>query len=320
MKLRSIITTAAASVFMLSSCLKKTDRLGFINDKGSIVSEIATHNEGDPLVVSVEPLPAVETLDLLKLAFHNAKNLPSGDIKIKLVLKPSLITDYNTANGAALLPLPFSSYTLSDPTLEVTIPKGTYGSHQMTITVTKAALSLTETYALGFTIQTVSEGVISDLAKDFLFIIGVKNKYDGDYSITGTFVDASNADFVSAHPHEWYLITNGPAQNIVFDPNLNGGLVGYSFIVNSTGAGSYYGSFGLVVNFDPATDKITSVTNYYGQPSGNGRSATLDPSGINTYNPATKTIKIKYWMDQPSVITPHRAYMNETWTFLGARP
>src|SRR5204863_606966 len=114
-----------------------------------------------------------------------------------------------------------TSYTLSDPTLEVTIPKGTYGDHQMKITVTKAALSLTQTYALGFTITTVCEGVISAIAKDFLFIIGVKNKYDGDYSVNGTFVDVTNANFTSAHPHEWYLITNGPAQNIVFDPNLN---------------------------------------------------------------------------------------------------
>lgn len=320
MKLRSIITTAAASVLILSSCLKKTDRLGFLGDKGSIVSEIATHNEADPLFVSVEPLPAVETVDLLKLAFHNAKNLPSGDIKIKLALKPSLITDYNTANGTAFLPLPFTSYTLSDPTLEVTIPKGTYGEHQMKITVTKSGLSLTETYALGFTIQTVSEGVISDIAKNFLFIIGVKNKYDGQYTVTGTFLDVTNANFVGTYPITWDLVTNGPAQNVVYD-NENLGIPGHVF--NSAGDPStpntYYGSFGLVINFD-ASDNVSSVTNYYGQPSGNGRSANLDPSGVNKYNPATKTIAIKYWMDQPSVVTPHRTYFNESWKFIGPRP
>jgi len=320
MKLRSIITTAAASVFILSSCLKKTDRLGFLNDKVSIVSEIATHNEADPLFVSVEPLPADETLDLLKLAFHNAKNLPSGDIKIKLALKPSLITDYNTANGTSFLPLPFASYTLSDPTLEVTIPKGTYGEHQMKITVTKSGLSLTETYALGFTIQSVSEGVVSDLAKNFLFIIGVKNKYDGQYTVTGTFLDVTNASFVGTYPITWDLVTNGPAQNVVYD-NENLGIPGHVF--NSAGDPStpntYYGSFGLIINFD-GSDNVSSVTNYYGQPSGNGRSANLDPSGVNKYNPATKTIAIKYWMDQPSVVTPHRTYFNESWKFIGPRP
>lgn len=320
MKLRSIITTAAASVFILSSCLKKTDRLGFTNDKGSILSEIATHNEHDPLFVSVEPLPAVETVDLLKVAFHNAKNLPSGDIKIKLALKPSLITDYNTANGTAFLPLPFAAYTLSDPTLEVTIPKGTYGEKQLKITITKAALSLTQTYALGFTIQSVSEGVISTIAKDFLFVVGVKNKYDGVYAVTGTFLDVTNANFVGTYPLEWELVTNGPSQNVVYD-NVQLGIPGHVFssVGDPSTPNTYYGNFGLIINFD-ASDNVSSVTNYYGQPSSNGRSANLDPSGINKYDAATKTIRIKYWMDQPAVVTPHRTYFNETWRFIGPRP
>jgi hypothetical protein len=319
MKLRTIITTATASLFILSSCLKKTARLGFIEDKGSVVSEIATVNVANPVVVSVEPLPAVETVDLMKLAVHNAKNIASGDIKIKLALKPSLITDYNTANGTNFLPLPFNAYSLSDPTLEVTIPKGTYGEHQMTITITKASLSLTATYAVGFTIASVSEGVISDLAKDFLFIIGVKNKYDGVYDISGTFTDVSNAGFTDAYPLEWELRTNGPAQVVVYDAaDFGTPIPAYVFL--NGGSGTYYGSFGLIVNFDPATDKVSSVTNFYGQPSGNGRSANLDPSGVNKYDPATKTIKIKYWMDQPSVVSPHRSYFDETWKFVGPRP
>jgi hypothetical protein len=318
MKLKLIIATISSAV-LLSSCLKNTDRFGFDGDKGAIVSEIASVNIADPLFVSVEPLPATETLDLLKVAFHNGKNKPSGDITVKLALKPSLIDDYNTANGTAFLPMPLTSYTLSDPTLQVTLPKGTYGEHQMTITVNKTALSLTQTYALGFTITSVSEGVISDLAKDFLFIIGVKNKYDGQYKVTGTMTDVTNANFVGTYPITWDLITNGPAQCNVYD-NENLGFPGHVF--NSAGDPSspntYYGSFGLVINFD-GSDNVSSVTNYYGQPAGNGRSANLDPSGVNKYDPATKTIKIKYWMDQPAVVTPHRTYFNETWTYIGPR-
>src|SRR4029079_9580828 len=110
-----IITTAAASVLVLSSCLKKTDRLGFLDDKGSIVSEIATHNEGDPLFLSLSSVPPVETVDLFKVAVHNAKNLASGDIKIKLQLEPQLAVDYNIDNGLhgpdSIISLPFNAYT-----------------------------------------------------------------------------------------------------------------------------------------------------------------------------------------------------------------
>ena len=326
MKLKSIlILSVAATTMSLSSCLKKKDTYGILSDPGSVVAEIATVNISNPTVVSVEPAPAVETLNLLKVAVHNGKNKSTGDIKVKLALKPSLISDYNTANGTNLLAMPFSSYSLSDPTLEVTVPAGTYGEHQMTITVTKSALSLTQTYALGFTIVSTSQGVVSDLAKDFLFVLGVKNKYDGVYRISGTMVDVSNANFVGTYyPNydlQFQLVTNGPAQNVVYDPNDLGSQVGHVFnsVGDVTSPNTYYGSFGIVINFD-GSDNVSSVVNYYGQPSGNGRSATLDPSGVNTYNVATKVIKVKYWMDQPSVVTPHRTYFNETWSYLGPRP
>ena len=60
---------------------------------------------------------------------------------------------------------------------------------------------------------------------------------------------------------------------------------------------SGYGSFAPVFKFD-ANDNVIAVTNFWGQPAGNGRSARLDPSGINKYDAATKTIKVKYWLVQ----------------------
>ena len=82
---------------------------------------------------------------------------------------------------------------------------------------------------------------------------------------------------------------------------------------------SYYGSFGMEFTFDPNTDQVVSVTNPYGQPSGNGRSAALDPSGTNLWDASTKNLSVKYWMDQPSVITPHRVSFDELYTYKGPR-
>ncbi len=116
------------------------------------------------------------------------------------------------------------------------------------------------------------------------------------------------------------LISNGETQVIVNDRDILG-FPGHP--ITSAGAASYYGSFGLILDFDLATGKITAIKNYYGTPpnyvAANTRSAELDPSGVNTYDAATKTIKIKYWMNQPSVITPHRTAFDETWVYSGDR-
>lgn len=90
------------------------------------------------------------------------------------------------------------------------------------------------------------------------------------------------------------------------------GIPGY-LILSGTSL-SYYGSFGPVFTFDAITNKITSVTNFYGQPAGNSRSAQLDPSGSNQYDPNTKTMTIKFWMNEPNAvpIAPHhrRLFIN----------
>ncbi|MCU0362793.1 MAG: hypothetical protein MUE32_05495, partial [Bacteroidales bacterium] len=85
---------------------------------------------------------------------------------------------------------------------------------------------------------------------------------------------------------------------------------------------SVYGTFGLELFFDPATGAITQVKNPWGNPPGSTRMPALDPSGVNKYDAATKVIKMKYWMKQPSVVTdpPNiRVYFDETWTYKGPR-
>jgi hypothetical protein len=300
MKLKSLIGILA-SVFFLSSCLKNTDRLGFQSDKGSIVSEIATVNVlgGGPYFAAVSTVPAVETIDVLKVAYHNAKNLGSGDIKIKLALDPSIITDYNAANGTNLVPMPFTAFTLSDPTLEITLPRGTYGEHTLQMSVTKAALSLTSTYALGFKIQSVSEVVISDLANNMLFIIGVKNIYDGIYSMKG------------------YILRNNGG---VIDNALTGYFSGLQYGLITAGANScdYHtlqvwgdGQTGVSIGpprltVDPATNNVTISS-----PGG----AYNMPGYPSRYVPSTKTFYVGFtWGAGPG---SRECY--DTLTYLGPR-
>lgn len=141
------------------------------------------------------------------------------------------------------------------------------------------------------------------------------NPLDGKYRLEGTLTD--NKEPVYVWPGDTYLYTletvsSTQVKLISLDLGIAGHLLKNG--INLT----YYGNFGLLVTFDPSTNKITSLTNSYGQPSTSGRSAVLDPSGVNTWDPVTKNIKIKYWMDETG-FTGHRTSFDETWVYVGKR-
>lgn len=139
--------------------------------------------------------------------------------------------------------------------------------------------------------------------------------FDARYNVTGTMKDFSTTSFSGNYPHEITLIRNSETQGTMVPKDL--GIPGH--LISAGINASFYSNFGIIITIDPSTNKITAITNHYGQPSSNGRSATLDPSGANTWNPGTKEIKIKYWMDEPAAFTPHRVSFDETWTYLGPK-
>lgn len=239
----------------------------------------------------------------------------SEDVQVTLELAPELIKAYNDSTGNKYEVPASSLFTMSS--LTVTIPKG---SREGNITIKAIPNNLAgKAYAFGFRIKSVSspDYIISGNLNNQVVIVGVKNKYDGVWTITGTFLDQTNAAFTGLYPLEWDLVTSS-ANSIVAYDNEQLGIPGHLFLNN--GSPTYYGNFGLVVNFDVATDKITSITNFYGQPSSNGRSAALDPSGVNAYSivNGVPTIKVKYFLLQPGATV--RTKFDETWTYKGPRP
>lgn len=151
-------------------------------------------------------------------------------------------------------------------------------------------------------------------SKEEVKVNGDINKFDGRYTISGTLVDKTDSRISNPAGEEYHLKTISNTEIEMFSPKL--GISGH-IILNIANL-SYYSKFSVIVQFDPATNKVVSVRNGYGQPSDNGRSAVLDPSGVNSWDPVTKNIKIKYWMDEAGV-TGHKAAFDETWTYIGAR-
>jgi hypothetical protein len=287
---------------------------------GSVSFALFSSNESQILAAPVFALEAIDR--------------QSTDVNVQFALKPDLVSADPT-----LTLLPASEYNVNLTakiaagqlldTLEITIPKS-------------SNLDPNLTYGLGLELVSADNGFqVASNMKEVLIKISVKNKYDGLYEVNGTYSDvsAAGANFTSRYPLEYYLVTTGPASvNVCMEIN---GEITPGYLFSNAGAGSYYGSFGSQVTFNPATDAIADMRNYFGDPANpatgvgnpatgsgapnyaasNGRRITLDPTGINAYDGTDKTVRVKYFMLQPSVVpNGPRAFFNETWVYIGPRP
>lgn len=287
-----ILILACGLVF--TSCKKKK-----VNLPANTTSIAEVRATGNINTVSLDFGAGTQLATLLTLESTN-----SAPVTVKLS------TDNAPVSAAKLMPLPAASYTALP--LQHSVPAN--GKLPVQLTITKTNLTVDTTYGLYFKIQEVSAGTIVADAKELLVKITLRNRWDGRYRVTGTMTDVTEPTYAFTE-QEVLLITTGTNQAKAIAKKL-----GIEGLVIKIGINdSYYGSFGPVFNFSN-DNKISSMVNFYGQPApANGRSAELDPSGVNSWNSSNKSMSVKFWMNQPSVATPHRSAFNTEWTYLGER-
>ncbi|WP_035333024.1 DUF1735 domain-containing protein [Dyadobacter crusticola] len=240
---------------------------------------------------------------------YSGAHVAPQDITVNLGLDTAALNQYNAEQE--------TEYDLIDSDLysfptSVVIPKG-QRTATVALKVKSQQFDFAKSYVLPIQIQSVSSGTVSGNFGTILLSLNAKNKWDGVYKVTSKMVDVTNPAFISLSAAgkrlEYTLETISATECVVVDD-----IVWHApFIAFWTGTGnSGYGSFSPVIKFDPATNKIVSVTNYYGQPATNTRSAVLNPAGKNAYDPATKSMEISFWMTQPSAVAaaPH---IRTTW-------
>lgn len=306
-------------MLLFSSCLKDK---GYENGEYQNVTGGGTEGKeyvtipkaSKTQVLAIEAKAGEQEVSLFEVSYDYV-NPANEDITVTISLNNALVTEENPNT----IVMPTDAYTL--PATTVVIPKGKRLSGALLMKlVTDNIPDPTEVYGLGFTISAVSKsGVgIPDNLKNVIYKFTVKNKYDGEYEVTGTMVDHASAALTGYFPFKYWMITTGAAECEGFDPVVWGD---FFVPIRSSGAVSGYGSFSPVFKFD-ANNKIIEVTNYHGQPSGNGRSAELDPSGENFWDPETRTIKVKFFMYQPSAVPlpDPRVSFDWTMTYKKARP
>ncbi|MFM1914244.1 MAG: hypothetical protein RIR51_2097 [Bacteroidota bacterium] len=327
-----ILALSFATLFMVSSCIK--DDTAVLGDEGNTIIKIS---ESGTKALFFSPFLEVKKVDLVDVRrdANSSANLQSV-ISVVLEDAPDLVDQYNADNGTDFEYLPSDIYTLvADGGVSYINGKYTLNfgagdfAKNISINLDGSKWDLSKKFAIGFRLTDNGAATLSAEKTEVVVTISIKNKYDGLYEVTGTMVDVAAPSLTHVND---YLVANGygnwtaelrtvsATECIVFDPIV---WSGFYIPITSGGTGlSGYGSFIPIIEFDPNTDAIVSVTNGYGQPSGNTRAGRLDPSGVNQYDASTKSFKIIYNMTQTSVIStpPHvRTTWDETWTYVGSR-
>ncbi len=307
--------------FLISGCLK--ERTANIDTgNGNTTNVVEFLNTGDNFAAQTSKYPQFYA-DLGSLGLNQTRtininisysgvNTAPADMTVNLAIDAASLTLYNTQNGKSFVVPPAD--VISFPS-SVVIKKGTRVAQVLLTVKVTNSFDFNKPYAVPIKItSTTPSATISGNFGSAIYAFGVRNQIDGSYTQTGTMIDYANAGLTGWYPNDTYLITNGALQVNMYDRTIGG----IYHAISNGGSLSYYGSFGVQINFN-ADYTVASVVNIWGQPAGNGRSAELDPSGVNKWDPVTKTLKIKYWMNQPAVLAPHRVSFDETYTYNGVR-
>jgi hypothetical protein len=316
LNIRLLFALVVTAIFG-TGCLKDDNyddgRYGINLDGASKIAEIAGPVDGF-VNIDLVGSPNDTTVDIVVVRL--AGGVADKDVQVTLQLDPNVVDAYNTEHGTSYVVPAATQFSI--PSMTVTIPAG-QKTGSLRLTAKPNNLFGADEYALGVKIASVSDPSVKVSGNFNSQVVGltIRNKYDGEYTMTGTLVDVANAALTAKSPQRVHLITTGA--NSVYLHNAGTNVASFKdlFPILSAGSESAYGSFTPEFTFD-ANNNVISVVNAYGQPAGNGRSAQIDPSGVNKWDPATKTLKVKWFMTQPP--TPGiRTTFDFTFTYVGPR-
>jgi hypothetical protein len=211
--------------FSLTSCLKDK---GFENNEYGI-NDPDTQPPGvgfpfgsrakNDLGVDVSGSP--QTFNGLVYVNLEAGNPASSDVQVTLTNNTTaLLNAYNTANGTSIQALPTALYTIA-PSL--TIPAGARNNEVPIVISSTLSLNPNIQYAIGLTISAVSGNYkIAENLKNLFVVIGVKNKYDGKYTMKGQFYHPSLQPDFGPHNFSVELHTSGPNSVRLYWPLVGG--------------------------------------------------------------------------------------------------
>ncbi|NJO92779.1 MAG: DUF1735 domain-containing protein [Chloroflexia bacterium] len=311
---RNIYKLILSALFVsvgLTSCLKDDDiddqKYGLINLNANKIIEI--------------PADASHEISLTLLP-EGTKELTIGEVRLAAESPASedITVSLTSANTSDIIGSDKPLFPLDGVTVPatVTIPKGSR-SVPLVVSINTTLLQSDPQYiAISITSVDKQGYIVSGNFGHLKLNMKVKHKFEGRYILTGSMVDVLNANLkhvTTAYSGEYTVqLRTKDGSTLAFYDELI--WEDFMYPIANGASLSGYGSFGPEFTFDE-NGNIIAVSNHFGVPA-NTRVAQLDPSGVNKYDPATKSFTVSYWMNQPSLVPAppnHRSSITETYTF-----
>jgi len=290
----------SGAIFGLASCLKEGSPNVDTSNAGNVVQFSNTGNNS-AAISSKYPnfytdlgtlLEGASAEFNLNVSYAGSNNAPE-DITVNLALDNDMLTLFNDQNGTSYVVPPSSVFSFPS---SVVILKGTRTT-QVKATVTRSAdYDFAQAYALPLAISSASTGIISDNFGKSVYSFGVRNQYDGIYSVNGWVLRAGDPVLSGFFKDvKRNVVTTGASSNTFAQTWSTGSDAG--------------GLAGLTLTVDPATNKVTVWCT-------SNPAVTNEPSYDNRYDPATKTYFVSfYWGTGPT----NRA-ATDTLVYVSPRP
>ena len=290
-RLNKFFLSFIALIAVLVSCVKKDDYYKKDTAETNRKTTVQITGASDIIAYARDVKATNDTFILIDVRrYPNSNAELNQPLTVKLTKNSGLIDAYNTANGTGYVELPSGAYTLLSDINSITFQPGE-AVKEIKISVDQSKLDLSQQYALGFSIADAgSDAVAVPALKDALYDIGVKNQYDGIYSVVSGTVTRYTApgspagDALSgslAGNPDVTLITSG-ANSVAIPPP------GPGSIQWAAGNNSYVaGIDGLNITVDPVTN-LTTIT------SASNPTLTDWPGKENRYDPATQTFYLNF--------------------------
>jgi hypothetical protein len=326
----SIILFTAA-VTSLTSCLKDNkanltadNSPAVVEWSTAVTQDVPNSPAGSTYPLYIRSYDIAPSVDVPFQVNYAGSGVAPEDITVNITVKPEAITQYNTERDqrdhqtSKLEALPTNLYEVP---ATVVIKKGERKATVISKLKTNLITNFSKEYVLALSISSATGTAVSGNYGTILVKTVVKNKFDGNYTVTATspMVDITNATLTGYYPLNSDLVTTGEFSVKMYCYTYLQGLEGHP--IKSGTSNSYYGNFAPVFTMD-ASGKVLSVTNFYGQgTNSNGRFARLDPSGVNKFTVSadglTKTLEVSYVMQQAG--PTDRTFFKEKWTFVKPR-
>jgi hypothetical protein len=246
-----------------SSCLKEKYKIPIADNTSRVITEFTTARQGTNSL-ALDFGTAMIDVDLTELRVLPRSDL-NGSVQVRIAENKALVTTAGYAN------LPTSAYSINN--LEYTFTPENKKTN-VRLKINPSAL-VGGSYAIGLSIMNVSAGEISELGKDILIEVKVKNNYEGEYHATGL-------RLLYAGP----TVAAGLAGQFTIDDEK------YMYTIDQntveTDVADLVGAAWMFLEVDPVTFNVTV------KPSTLGPTFALSNDGPCTYNPATRTFTLNY--------------------------